>query len=407
MNKSLLVISGMFLFMGAAFGEEEVLPPVDIFSTDIEQLVNIKVERIFSASKVEERLSNAPASVTIVTSYEIKVFGYRTLADVLKAQKGFYITYDRNYNYAGVRGFYKAGDYNSRILLLIDGHQINDNIYDQAFIGTDFLLDVDLIERIEIVRGPVSSIYGGNGLFGVINVITRRPNKNEFSLMAGSLDTYQGRLTLLQNLFDGGYVMGSTTYYQSHGGSLYYRDFDSPDIGDGRNYRGDYDKFPSFFVKTVFEDFVFSGGYIWRKKGIPTGAWGTVFNDKRNFSIDERAFFDLKYQHMLDNGMDLVLRLFVDKYGYRGNYVYPDEIQSETNYGECMGAEIKGTYSTNSLTLTMGGEIRDNFRQNMQINGTSSGALLDFRHSSLSSGSICWWYMEYLLISRSESIIEI
>jgi iron complex outermembrane receptor protein len=51
-------------------------------------------------------------------------------------------------------------DYNSRILLLIDGHRINENAYDSLSIGTDFILDVDLIERVEVVRGPGSSQTG-------------------------------------------------------------------------------------------------------------------------------------------------------------------------------------------------------------------------------------------------------
>lgn len=54
------------------------------------------------------------------------------------------------------------GDYNSRVLLLIDGYRLNDNIFDQAQVGREFGLDVDLIgKRIEIVRGPSSSVYGG------------------------------------------------------------------------------------------------------------------------------------------------------------------------------------------------------------------------------------------------------
>ena len=86
--------------------------------------------------------------------------------------RGFYVTNDRNYSYLGVRGFSRPGDYNARILLLVDGHRMNDNVFGSALLGTEFPLDVDLIERIEIIRGPSSSLYGTSAFLAVINVIT-------------------------------------------------------------------------------------------------------------------------------------------------------------------------------------------------------------------------------------------
>ena len=73
----------------------------------------------------------------------------------------------------------RPGDYNSRMLLLINGHRLNDNVYDSAQIGTEFPLDMDLVERIEVVRGPSSSLFGTNAVFGVINVITGAPAGTE------------------------------------------------------------------------------------------------------------------------------------------------------------------------------------------------------------------------------------
>ena len=76
--------------------------------------------------------------MTVITGKEIQQYGYRTLADVLEAVRGFYITYDRYDSYVGVRGFGLLGDWNSRILLLIDGHRINDDILGQAFAAGNF-----------------------------------------------------------------------------------------------------------------------------------------------------------------------------------------------------------------------------------------------------------------------------
>jgi outer membrane cobalamin receptor len=72
-----------------------------------------------------------------------------------------------------VRGFGRPSDYNNRILLLVNGHRYNDNVYDQAPIGLDFPIDLALVDRIEVIRGPGSALYGTSAFFAVINVIVR------------------------------------------------------------------------------------------------------------------------------------------------------------------------------------------------------------------------------------------
>src|SRR5216117_1051022 len=148
-------------------------PEAPAADLSIEQLGNIEVPVVEGASKYKQKTTEAPSSVTIITSDEIKKYGHRTLADILQTVPGMYVTYDRNYSFLGVRGF-NRGDYNSRVLLLVDGHRVNNSLSDGAFIGTEFILDVDLIDRVEIIRGPGASLYGNNAFFGVVNVITRK-----------------------------------------------------------------------------------------------------------------------------------------------------------------------------------------------------------------------------------------
>src|SRR5256885_5410151 len=147
--------------------------PPDLTELSLEALMEIRVPTVYGASKFEQKTTQAPSSITVVTSDEIKKYGHRTLADVLQSVQGLHVSYDRNYAFLGTRGV-NLGDFNSRILLLIDGHRVNNNLTDGAFIDTAFVLDVDLIDRIEIIRGPGSVLYGNNALFGVINVITRK-----------------------------------------------------------------------------------------------------------------------------------------------------------------------------------------------------------------------------------------
>jgi len=173
-------------------------PTVTDFS--IEQLLEIEVDSVFGASKFEQKITEAPSSISIITSSDIKQYGYRTLGEALRSIRGFYVSGDRSYHYLGSRGFSRPGDYNSRYLLLIDGHRINDNIYDTANIGNELALDIDLIDRVEVIRGPGSSLYGNNAFFGVINIITREAeniNGLELSGVAGSFDTYKERIRFL------------------------------------------------------------------------------------------------------------------------------------------------------------------------------------------------------------------
>ena len=113
--------------------------------------MEIEIPKVYGVSKFEQKTTEAPSSVTVITSDEIKRYGHRTLGDVLQSVQGFHVSYDRNYAYLGTRGV-SLGDFNSRILLLVNGHRVNNNLTDGAYIDTAFILDVDLIDRVEIIR---------------------------------------------------------------------------------------------------------------------------------------------------------------------------------------------------------------------------------------------------------------
>jgi iron complex outermembrane receptor protein len=78
---------------------------------------------------------------------------------------------DRNFNCLGVRGLNRTGDFSGRTLVLVDGHRINENIYDGPLLENGFIPGVDLIDRVEVIRGPSSSLYGISAFFGVITTI--------------------------------------------------------------------------------------------------------------------------------------------------------------------------------------------------------------------------------------------
>lgn len=345
-------------------------------STENELILFKEIPSVYAASGFGQRVTQAPSSVTIVTSEEIRKYGYRTLADILRGVRGFFVTYDRNYTYLGARGFGRPGDYNSRILLLLDGHRMNENVYEGAALGTDAIIDVDLIDRVEIVRGPTSSLYGTNAIFGVVNVITRRGRDMKSAEAAAefsSYDTFKGRASYGNRFSSGLEMLISGTVYDSAGPRLYFEDFDRPPASDGVVEKGDFDRSRSWLGKVAFRDFTIFGAHVSRKKGIPTGAYGTVFDDARNHTVDERSFVELRYERHFRERWEGLARVFYDRNRYHGDYVYETdampEIESRAvnrdfSYGSWWGAELKLTRSlAERHKLTLGTVYRRNTAQ--------------------------------------------
>lgn len=293
--------------------------PSRILNLSLDELGTIKIDTVFAASKFTQKVTDAPSSVTIVTREEIQRFGYRTLSDIVRSVRSFDVTYDRDYSYTGVRGFNSLNDYGSRVLLLIDGHRMNDPIYDVTAVGTEGLLDVDLIERVEFIRGPGSAIYGSNAFFGVINVITRSGasvNWAEASASGGSFETYSGRFTLGKKLPNGiEYLLSGTTYASEGQSHLFYPEFNARETNRGIASHQDGDRFWSLLGKVSYGDFTLQGGYVTRDKNVPTGSYGTVFN-KPNTTVDTRGYVELRYAHEMASGWALTGRAFYDAYDY-------------------------------------------------------------------------------------------
>jgi outer membrane receptor protein involved in Fe transport len=299
--------------------------PTDLSRLSLEELMNLKVDTVYGASKFRQKVTEAPSSVTIITAEEIRKYGYRTLSDVLQSVPGFYVTNDRNYSYLGVDGISRPTDYNTHLLILIDGHRINDGIYNAAYIGTEAILDIDLIQRVEIIKGPGSSLYGANAFLGVINIIMQGRDFNgvEVSADAASLQTYRGRTTYGQKFAGGAELLLSETFYDSKGNrQLFFPEFNSPATNNGIAQDADTAQFHSTFLSANYRDFTFRSGYVSREKHIPTASYGTVFDDPRTETTDARAFADIQYHHAFGDAWEVNARGFYDWYGYNGIFIY-------------------------------------------------------------------------------------
>ncbi len=378
------VLISLSVTLGAAAAQTNApAKPVDLTEMSLEDLMKLDVPRVYAASKIEQKTTEAPSSVTIITSDDIKKYGYRTLSDVLRSVPGFNVSYDRNYAFVGVRGV-SLGDFNSRILLLVNGHRVNNNLTDGAFIDTAFIVDIDLVDRVEIIRGPGSVLYGNNAFFGVINVITRQGrqiNGVEGSFEFGEFETFKGRATIGKQFTNGLNFLLSGTIYESEGAErLLYKEFNTPAQNNGVAEDMDADSFKSVFGSVSYQDFTLEGGFNHREKVNPTAQFSlTTFNDPRLRTIDERSYTALKYAHSFPDIVDLTARIYYDRndfsIGYPqslivGTNVVFSAFSMEKDSGEWWGAELQLTKRLwDRHVITLGGEYRDDFRQEERISG--------------------------------------
>lgn len=349
---------------------------LDLTALSLEELMNIPVR---AASGFEQRISEAPSAVTILTRDDLRRFGYRTLADALSSIAGFYTTYDRTYHYLGVRGFSRPGDYNTRTLVLINGVRVNDPLYSTGRIGMDFPLDLDLIERIEVVRGPSSSLYGSSAFFAVINVVTREAEDvapAEAAASVGRYDAFSGRLSLAQPFGKEGGLLLSGSLLNSDGDTLYFPAFDSPESNHGIAEDLDGEKAGSALFQARYADWTFQTLHMDRRKERPTASFGTLFNDPAAEDRDRETLADLTWDSELTKDWEGMARVGYQRYTYGADWPYdvadPGEPSDRVVTHDKATSDMldgEGRLSTELIPgnkLTLGAESRNAFRLEQQ-----------------------------------------
>ena len=368
----LAMLCAALLCAGTRAAQQDEDSNRDLTQLDLEQLMSLDVE---TASRFPQKRSEAPAAVTVISSADIKAYGYRTLADILASIRGLYVRTDTLYTYLGVSGFGRPGDYNSRVLLLIDGYRVNDSVYNTAPLGTDFLLDVDLIERVEFVPGPGSAVYGSNAFFGVINVITKTGKTLagvQASVQAGSFGTSKGRVTYGGELQNGAELLLSATGYQSRGEDPQFANSGNPGATQGMPGGLNYDEYKSAFAKYSIDGLRVEAAYSTRKKGAASAsyAFNTQFLDPRAFVVDTQTFIDVQYERNLARELDLSVSVNYGSYPYNGNFPYADPVSGQAIENKDLasaqwwGSEVKlRAHPFDAHKIVAGVDFRDEYRR--------------------------------------------
>lgn len=147
---------------------------------------------VVSAAGYEQKITNAPASISVITQEDLQKKPYTNLLDAVRDIEGVDVgeTNDKTNNgQISIRGM--GADYT---LVLIDGKRQNNNgeLYPNSFNGVQYasIPPLSMVERIEVIRGPMGTIYGSDAIGGVINIITKKIS-NEWTGSIGYAKTFQ------------------------------------------------------------------------------------------------------------------------------------------------------------------------------------------------------------------------
>jgi len=324
-----------------------------------------------TAALYTQTLQEAPANVTVITQQQIRNYGYRTLAEALSNVRGFFTTTDGDLQYAGVRGFNLPGDYNTRILVMLNGHFLTDNVYGAMYMfGQDFGIDMDLVERIEIVRGPSSALYGSNGMFATINIFTRAPSDSARAMVSTEFGSFVQKKMLV-----------STSTYLGRGanllisGSVFHttgRSVTAPELGNLTTGSVGAEEGYHTFAQLTWRNWSVTANFQDRKAIVPIGWFGADFGDTGTSTHDSHNFVEAAFTKSMGDGAEIRWRLSYDQFRYYGRYDYTADGVTTDNRDYALGDWIGTQFSYRRKlgkfgSFTVGTQANVDLR-NVQVN---------------------------------------
>lgn len=207
------------------------------------------------ATKTKLNIDSQPSVVSVMRAEELKKLGVQNVAEALQTLPGIQLDISASgYSVVTVRGFKNPNEYLSdKIKLLVDGIAVNNTTYGTNYFYLDF--PVELIDRIEVLRGPGSTIYGNGAFYGTVNIVTKlskQDNRSEFFASAGSWEYVKGGG--IHSFKKGEWHIGIDAYYQANSKMLDM----SGDRTSNRNYvDSPYAFTRAFETNEAFRDYSF------------------------------------------------------------------------------------------------------------------------------------------------------
>jgi outer membrane receptor for ferrienterochelin and colicin len=317
---------------------------------------------VFSPSRYAQSALDAPTAVTVLTADDIWLFGYRTLDELLGAVRGMYGVSDRNYAYVSVRGVQRSGDFNTRLLLLVDGRRVGGLLDDVGLVGTAALVDIDAIARVEVTHGPGSSLYGTSAMYAIINIITRRAATDSGVVARVDLqshETVRGSVRAARRTSGDADLFGIVSGSRSTGPTLQFPAFRSADNPNGTIRGLDGDASVRALGSMRLGDVHLLAAASHRNKEIPTASYGTVPGAADTRTLESSGLLSAQYEHVYGDLSRVWATASAVMTQQHGRYVYPealslDRYRSLTGMVEAQYLRFFGA----GHTVIVGGEGR-------------------------------------------------
>jgi iron complex outermembrane receptor protein len=296
--------------------------PADLNNMDVEDLLNVKVT---SVSKREQSLSRTAAAVFVINQEDIRRSGVTSVPDLLRMAPGVDVEQiDANVWAISIRGFNSR--YSNKVLVLIDGR----TVYSPAFSGV-FWEQVDMpvenIDRIEVIRGPGSTVWGANAVNGVISIFT----KSSKDTKGGLVSVTAGSQTHALGLAEYGGSVGKSGSYRAFGQAFAVGNSALPDGSTANDnwtrthagFRSDWDLSQRDSLMVQGDLFANEQNQTRRNNIIPT-PFDSIFNQ----SMDATGGDVLaRWNHTLAGGSQTSLQTYYDTYR-RTDFGVPEALKT-------------------------------------------------------------------------------
>jgi len=299
-----LCLSGLITPQSQAFAEQQdANEPEDFLDMSIEELMNMEV---VTPSRKPQLLDTAPSNITVITEKEIRDSGAQTLAELLERLPGVYIPTQGN----GEESLYIRGvgeRYNNKTLLMFDGYPLRHLYYYAHPINAT--IPLANIKRIEVIRGPGSSLYGTNAFAGVINIITKDPQDiKDTEVLAGIGSWGSEQYHVLWGTHSDNFGLSIMSRYLDADLGQIDIDEDGAPSGQRRFIQNDV-----VHLKGYYEDIDFQTGYY--RTDLPD--FMEAVSDIEE-ETQEHAFFRLGYTTDISDRLNMRARTYFNNYWANG-----------------------------------------------------------------------------------------
>jgi len=181
------------------YAKAQVVDTVNLYDMSLDQLMNIQIS---SATKTSEAVTDIPSSIVIITRQTIQEQGWQTLEEILCNVPGMYLINDYLWfgtDNFGARGFFSTQSFNTMVIM-VNGVTQKEDWYN-SFPLSKVNVPVEAIDRIEVIRGPMSIIYGNSAFMGAINIVTNKNlTNNDVKVALGSNGNYRTFVRMVGNV---------------------------------------------------------------------------------------------------------------------------------------------------------------------------------------------------------------